>query len=143
MHDLYDDLSELCETLSDELKKTNQKLEKSGGVMTSGDLEYIDKLTHALKSVKTTKAMMESGYSGRSYNDGSYAGMNNEGRRSYRSYDQGRSYARGRNARRDSMGRYSRDNDEMIMELRELMEDAPDEETRMEFQKFIQKVEKM
>lgn len=142
MHDLYDDLSELCETLSDELKKTNQKLEKSGGTMTSGDLEYIDKLTHALKSVKTTKAMMESEYSGRSYDDGSYTGMSNEGRRSYRSYDQGRSYARGRNARRDSMGRYSGD-EEMISELRELMEDAPNERVKMEFQRFIQKVESM
>lgn len=142
MHDLYDDLSELCETLSEELKKTNQKLEKSGGVMTSGDLEYIDKLTHALKSVKTTKAMMESGYSGRSYNDGSYVGMDNEGRRSYRSYDQGRSYAKSRNARRDSMGRYSGD-EEMISELRELMEDAPNERVKTEFQRFIQKVESM
>lgn len=27
--------------------------------------------------------------------------------------------------------------------LRELMEDAPDEKTRMEFQRFIQKIEKM
>lgn len=142
MHDLYDDLSELCETLSDELKKTNQKLEKSGGVMTSGDLEYVDKLTHALKSVKTTKAMIESGYSGRSYDDGSYTGMNNDGRRSYRSYDMDRSYARGRNARRDSMGRYSGD-EEMISELRELMEDAPNEKVKMEFQRFIQKVESM
>jgi hypothetical protein len=41
------------------------------------------------------------------------------------------------------MGRYSSDNDEMIMELRELMEDAPDEKTRMEFERFIKKVEQM
>jgi hypothetical protein len=41
------------------------------------------------------------------------------------------------------MGRYSSDNNEMIMELRELMEDAPDEKTRMEFDRFIKKMEQM
>ena len=90
----------------------------------------IDALTHAIKSIKTTMAMMEAD--------------------SDHSYARGRgSYARGRNARRDSMGRYSREqgysmaNDGMIMELRELMQDAPDERTRMEFQKFIRKIEQM
>ena len=61
----------------------------------------------------------------------------------------GGSYARGRGAgaRRDSMGRYSSDgysgNDEMVSELREMMQDAQDEKTRMEFQKFISKIESM
>lgn len=63
----------------------------------------------------------------------------------------GSSYARGRgrNARRDSMGRYSREGgysqgaEDMIQELRELMEDAPDDKTRQEFQRFIQKIEQM
>ena len=45
------------------------------------------------------------------------------------------------NAKRDSMGRYSRANDMMIDELRELMDDAPDEQSRMEFERFIQKME--
>lgn len=64
-----------------------------------------------------------------------------------RSYNDGRSYARGR--RRDSMGRYSSEGgysmagDEMIDELRDLMQDAPDEQTRMEFQRFIQRIEQM
>ena len=33
--------------------------------------------------------------------------------------------------------------DEMIDELRDLMQDAPDEQTRMEFQRFIQRIEQM
>ena len=37
---------------------------------------------------------------------------------------------------------YSRD-ENMIAELRELMAEAPDEKTRMEFQKFISKMESM
>ena len=151
MHELYEDLTEICEVLADELNKTNDKLEKSGGQISAGDLDYIDKLTHALKSVKTTKAMMEAEDEGYSYDDMSYRdGMHNSYNRggSYR----GNSYARmgrgrGPNARRDSMGRYSsrgysRD-DDMIMELRELMQDAPDEHTRKEFQKFISKMESM
>ena len=69
----------------------------------------------------------------------------------------GRSYARGgysrargrdRNARRDSMGRYSRRgysmaDESMVSELRELMQNSPDEHIRHEFQKFIDKVERM
>ena len=89
MHELYDDLKEMCETLSRELGKTNSKM-ASGGNVSAGDIEYIDKLTHAIKSIKTTLAMMDSEYSNRgSYEDMSYA------------------RGRGRNARRDSMGRYS------------------------------------
>ena len=40
------------------------------------------------------------------------------------------------------MGRYSGD-DNMVAELRELMQDAPDEQTRKEFERFIQKIERM
>lgn len=76
---------------------------------------------------------------------------------------EGNSYARGRgrNAKRDSMGRYSRerggnysrergysrnysmDGEEMVDELRNLMENAPDDRTRMEFEKMISKMEQM
>lgn len=66
-------------------------------------------------------------------------------------YSRGNSYARRR--RRDSRGRYasegysgrrgySRD-DDMISELRGLMEEAPDEQTKMEFQRLISKMENM
>ena len=34
-------------------------------------------------------------------------------------------------------------NEEMVEELRDLMQDAPDEQTRKEFQRFIQKLEQM
>jgi hypothetical protein len=43
----------------------------------------------------------------------------------------------------DGMGRYSRAGSDMIHELRELMDDAPDDKTRQEFQRFIQKMEQM
>lgn len=98
----------------------------------------------------------ESEYSeeGRSY-DGSYArgGRNYRGGRyNYDSYDDGMSYARGRgrNARRDSMGRYSRDyrgsyergysrdgKEEYKQQLMEMMETAPDEQTRQSIKRMI------
>lgn len=154
--DYLKDLHEMCETLSRELGDANKKIMQGGGKLSGADLDYVDKLTHAIKSIKTTIAMMEAdedGYSGnysgrmmpiygRSYADSDMR-MNNSGR----SYNDGRSYAGRRNARRDSMGRYSsrgysRDT-EMVAELRDLMEDAPDDRTRQEFERFIQKIESM
>ncbi len=136
--DYIKDLHELCETLSREIGEANDKIRSAGGKLSAGDLDYIDKLTHALKSVKATiKMMEEEGYSGNyPY---SYADRNIP--------YHGGSYAGRRNARRDSMGRYSgngysRDGG-MVEELRELMQDAPDERTRQEFKRFIDKIENM
>ena len=52
-------LHELCETITRELDDANEKIRKAGGKLSAGDVDYIDKLTHALKSIKTTVAMME------------------------------------------------------------------------------------
>ena len=42
-----DDLEELCEKITEEISEANKKLEKTGGKMTAGDLEYIDEVTLA------------------------------------------------------------------------------------------------
>ena len=155
--DYMNDLHEMCETLSKELGEANMKVKSSGGKLSGSDLDYIDKLTHAIKSIKTTIAMEEAddGYSEMypyvySYdNNGDMGGMNRN------SYAMGR--GRGSNARRDSMGRYSsrgysrdysrrgysRDNSDMISELQDIMEDAPDERSRQEIQKLITKMQSM
>ena len=141
MHNI-EDLHELCETLSREVGDANEKIRSAGGKMTSGDLEYIDRLTHALKSVKTTIAMMEAEDDGES---GRYMPGYGMYRNSYNgNYNGGNSYRRGR----DSMGRYTSRrgysyDDGMIEELRSLMESAPDERTKSEFRQFIAKMEKM
>lgn len=97
--DYINDLHELCETVSREIGDANEKIRSAGGKLTAGDVDYIDKLTHTLKSVKAVIAMADdegySGDDGMAYRGRSYNNM------SYR----GRSYAR----RRDSMGRYSGD----------------------------------
>ena len=148
---MYDELKHICEILENELANVNKKLDKSDGVLSGDDISYIDKLTHSIKSLKTTIAMVEA-EDGGSYSDGSYRMSPH-----WNSYNDGMdngSYARGRgrNARRDSMGRYSRDgyggngysrDQEMISELRELMNDAKDDRTRQEFQRFINKIEQM
>ena len=76
-------LEELREMLMEELNECVKKDELS-----TSSLDIIDKLTHSIKSIDTIIAMEESDYS----------------------YDGGNSYARGRgrNAKRDSRGRYSR-----------------------------------
>ena len=149
MHDFVDELYDLCETLEKDLAKTNEKLRMSGGELSGSDLEYVDKLTHALKSIKTTVAMIEAeedegGYSGywpMSYEGGSgnARGGNRGGSNRGGSYNGGSyaSYARGRrNAKRDSMGRYSREGDFRMM-LQEAMTSAPDEQTRMKLQRMM------
>ena len=130
MHDNLFDFA--CAELGELDKKAkNEKL-------TMPDMQYADLLEHYKKSVLTNEAMTGEGYS-HGY-DGETPGR----------YYSGNSYARGRgNARRDSMGRYtrgrgySRGADDMIDQLRDLMELAPDDRTRQEFERFISKVENM
>lgn len=143
-------LYELKETLCEELEGY------AGRKLTGGSLEEIDKLAHAIKNIcKVIESAEEEQYSEASYRRGSSraggsyaqagggssrgsyaeAGGSYEtsggasGRGSYA--ESGGSYARGRGrgARRDSMGRYSRD-DEMMAELRKLHGMANDEMQR-------------
>lgn len=107
-----DDLYELCDIISDEIAEATEKVGAAGN-MTAGDLEYIDKLTHTLKSLKTTIAMEEAEENGGwSYDDG----MMNDGRsmrdggRMYRyngRYSRADNRGRGSRASRDRMGRYT------------------------------------
>lgn len=139
--DIIKELETLCDLLSEKIADKTRKI-KNGG-MNDGDLETIDKLTHSLASVKKIMAFMEdegySGYYPMSYTDGgSY-------RNSYRgSYARnGSSYARGQ--RRDSMGRYSGERgysrSDLADKMRDLMMDAPDDRTRQEMQRMVEKLE--
>lgn len=129
-------MHKLIEYICDELEELERKADKDGK-LSMAEVEYMDTLAHAKKNLLKAEEMAEDeGYS--------------RGRRgtTYRYEGEG-SYARGRtgSVRRDAMGRYSRDGysmaGDMIVELHELMEQAPDEKTRMEFEKFIHKIERM
>ena len=145
MHKMYELKDMLCEELEEYGSK--DKLDV-------GALEIVDKRAHAIKNIyKIIEKYEEEEYSERgSYDGGSYEGSY-EGRGSYArdrmgrftSSRGGRSYARGMSRRGGSYanrGGYSR-GEGMVMELRELMDEAPDEKTRMEFEKFISKIEGM
>lgn len=130
-------MHKLVDYICDELEELERKAEKDGK-LSMAEVEYMDTLAHAKKNLLKGEEMYEDDYSNRgmSYEGGmnrSYARRDARGRYSRNSYERG-----GRNYSR----RYSMDGD-MVMELRDLMETAPDERTRMEFQKFIQKIEGM
>ena len=103
-------MHKIKEKLMDELYEVEEKMKKAaGGKMSAGDLEYIHKLTDTIKNIDKIEMLEDGeGYSedtdfmgegrmyGTSYDDGMHrGGMSYDGR------------GRGRNARRDSRGRYS------------------------------------
>ena len=126
--DFSKEFETLCNLLSEQIADHTRKI-KNGG-MSSSDLDTLEKLTHTLASVKKIMAFTEDeqGYSGHyPMGDGSF-------RESYRGSYRGGSY---RN--RDSMGRYSRNN--LADKMRDLMMDAPDDRTRQEIQRMVEKLE--
>lgn len=145
MEKWLDDLYDLCETVAKEIGAANKKIEAAGGKLSGADVDYIDKLTHTMKSIKSTIKLAEDEENGES---GYYPYMGG-----YRSYDDGmRESRRGRSGarRRDDMGRYSRENrgysrddakSDFIEDVRDLMHDAPDERIKMRFKEFIREIE--
>ena len=136
-------MHKLIEYICDELDALERKADKEGK-LTISEVQYGDMLAHFKKNLLKAEEMSD-GYEYSNRGDYSRRGMDN----SYRYEGEG-SYARGRrNAKRDSRGRYSRErgysmySEDMADELRNLMDNAPDEKTRMEFQRFIDKVENM
>lgn len=107
------DLETLCGLIEEQISDHTRKIHNGG--MSTGDLDTIDKLTHTLKSIKAV-LQMDDGYSSRyDYSRGSYG------------------------RRRDSMGRYSRNT--LVDKMRELMADAPDDRTRIEIQRMVEKLD--
>ena len=103
MHYMEDLKDLLCAELEDYAEKG-----KKSGKMSMGDLDSIHKLTDTVKNIMKIDILKEeTGYS----EDGAYMGEGRIYGTSYDGYDRGASYARGRGryAKRDSMGRYSRD----------------------------------
>ena len=139
MHELY----ELKEKL---LKELNEYASEE---MSAGSLEVIDRLAHAIKNIcKIIESAEEEGYSERGNSREGYS--RNRNRYSYEG-NQGssrNSYARGRNARRDGMGRYSREGnysradgmDSLVDEIRSMMQDLP-QNVQQDAQRFVQKLE--
>lgn len=132
--DVIKELREMENTISNEIAEANQRIRQSGGDMNTADIEIIDKLTHSMKSLATAVAMLEAegdGYSGRYYSGRDY-------RDGYNGSYSGNSYGSGRE-RRNNYG-YSRTGS-MHEHLRQMMDEAPDEMTRMEIKKLMDKID--
>ena len=139
-------MHKLIDFVCDELEDIEQKAAK--GELSISDVQYADTLAHLKKNLLKSEEMMEEfdeGYSSEMRPmDGSMRGG------SYR-YDGGMSYARGRgrNAKRDSMGRYSsergysRDAADMTAELQEMMDDPKYAPVKHDIERLMRKVEQM
>ncbi len=108
-----------------------------------------------IDSVYKLMDIVKDGYEVMSCEDEMYGESYDDGYGHSMRYNDGMSYARGRrNARRDSMGRYSRDGrsyrgnsyergysrdgkDEYKEQLMQLMDDAPDENTRQSIKRML------
>ena len=164
-------MHKLIEYVCEELETLEKKAAK--GSMSAAEIEYADKLANLKKNLLKGEEMyseMEDGeYSGAmggSYQRGGRGGGNRGGNRGGGSSNRGGSYegsyeggsyeggsyargdgrGRGRNARRDSMGRYSSEGysraaDDIVERMRDLMQDAPDDQTRQEIQRLISRME--
>ena len=133
MHELH----ELKEKLIRELEDYSQN-----GKFSKEDVEAIKYMASAVDHL--CNIMDESEYSQRGDMNRNYS-YERDGNRggSYRPYEGG-SYARGRgrNARRDSMGRYSRAEgvEDMVQTVRDMMQELP-QNLQMDAQRFVQKLE--
>jgi hypothetical protein len=137
MHELY----QLKEMLLDELGEIGSK-----GELTAGSLETVEKLSTSIKNIcEIVEDMEEEGeYSMRggsnyySYEGGQgggssrYSRRRSGGRYSREGQGGGENYMRG--------GRYSRNSEDMAMRLEQMMQEAPDEATRQEFQRLVNKM---
>lgn len=115
MHKLY----ELKETLIEEMEEFAGKSNLS-----KDDVMFIKYLSSSVDHICNIidACEEEEGYSGRGYSMRRYSRM-----------DDGHSYAR----RRDSMGRYSRAKEDFADELRDLINDAPNDRIRQKMQSIM------
>lgn len=147
MHKLHELKKLLCKELEEYGDKSKLDV---------GALDIVDKLAHAIKNIDRVIEYKEAeegevmsyayrrdgvNYGGGRYNGGVYGGV------SYGDwpYDGDMSYARGRgrNAKRDSMGRYSRAEDEVIEDLRGVLDNVRDGQTRQEIERIVERLERM
>lgn len=119
----------IYEDVKDMLEKELEDVAKSGEI-NAATLEAIDKLTHSIKSIYSILMADE-------YSEDDYSRHYGNGRTRG-----GNSYAR---RRRDSRGRYSRDDmdDEMMDKLDDYMRRIDDPQKRAEVQKLMSKLETM
>lgn len=136
-------MHKLVDYICDELEELERKAEKDGK-LSMAEVQYMDTLAHAKKNLLKGEEMME---------DSEYSMANDM------SYNMSMARGRGRNAKRDSMGRYSSERGnrsyrnvpyrnmsyddgmkEMVDSIYDVMDDLPDD-AKHDAQKLIKKIE--
>ena len=154
-------MHKIIEFVCDELKDLEHKVEKEGS-LSQKDFDYLKDLTEVKKDLLKTQMLEEESEYSNAMGGGSYRGYSRgydmmgggsyaddmgysraeafvrpDG--SYRGEDMSYARGRGRGARRDSMGRYSSAGSE-AEELRRMLGRIPDENTRREMEKIIDRM---
>lgn len=117
-------MHKLMDYICTELEDLERKVDR-GDSLTMAEVQYADTLLRMKKNLLKSEELTE-GYSN--------------------GYSRDYSNARGRgtNARRDSRGRYADgySRSSMVETIRDMMDDAPDEATRSELQRFVEKFDR-
>ena len=158
--DLLKEVYELKETVGHKIAQANKKIKANGGDIANDDIELIDELSHSLVSLVKACAMLKAeeegysehympmwnpgmayGYASREGREGRAGGGGGYSREDYSREGYSREGREGRNRySREGRAGYSRGGD-MTDQLRQMMEDAPDEMTRMEIKKLMDRME--
>lgn len=142
-------MHKLIEYVCDELEALEKKSDK--GSLSMAEVQYADTLAHLKKNLLKGEELYDE-----VMEDGEYSGAMRDGMM-YRDGMRGGSYrgsyarngrGRGRNARRDSMGRYSSEGysraaADMTAELQDMMDDPKYEPVRHDIERLMRKVEQM
>lgn len=135
-------MDNLCEYIDEELMELDKKAKS--GKLSAGDIEMGDKLAHFKKSLLTNEAM-ESGYSNeRGYSNRrgySRDTMTRDYSRDYSGEYSGEDYSTARR-KRDSMGRYSREGDDVVHSMRELMNRTSDPKAKDAIRQAVSEIER-
>ena len=125
-------MDKICKYIDKELDELENKV-AMGGKLSRADIEDGKNLAKFKMAILTNDAMESEDYSNE-YREGISNRM---------SYRGGMSNARGRNARRDSMGRYSREDgysraeSEFKERLEDAIDSAPDEHKRKKLERIL------
>lgn len=136
-------MDNICEYIDEELMEIDKKAKS--GKLSAGDIEMGDKLAHFKKSLLTNEAMEnsysnESGYSNR--RNYSRDGMTRDYSREYSGDDYSRDDYSDARRRRDSMGRYSREGDDVVHSMRELMNRTSDPKAKDAIRQAVSEIER-
>ena len=159
--DLLKEVYDMKETVGHKIAQANKKIKANGGDIEHDDIEMIDELSHSLvslvKSCMLLKAEEEGeyseryapmwnpgityGYAGREGREGRAGGGGGYSREGYSREGYSREGREGRNRySREGRAGYSRAGD-MTDQLRQMMDEAPDEMTMMEIKKLMDRME--